>query len=365
MLALVGGTVYEDPDHDPYEDAIVLIDGDAIVNVGIATSADAQRIDCSGLKIVAGFWNSHVHFFERKWADAANIPDDEVKQQMVDTFSRYGFTTVFDLGSPLANTLTLRERTDVVRIFTTGHGLIPPNALPPESVLAVMGVMNFPMAEVSEGIGASDAVRKLLADGADGIKAFASSPRGAMSKFAMRPACVVAQAAHKPFFVHPNSNDDIALAVECGATVIAHTTPRSPVWEDTLVWSMVERNVALTPTLSLWEHYARHDRLSTQQRIVDTALAQLRAFRLAGGTVLFGTDLGAVDPDPTPELALMRRSGMRFPDILRSLTTNPSTRFTGRPPRVRAGEPADVVVMRDFDDVVMTIRAGKITYAES
>jgi len=156
-----------------------------------------------------------------------------------------------------------------------------------------------------------------------------------------------------------------ALAVDCGADVIAHTTPRSPVWDDALVSSMVERNVALTPTLSLWQSYARHDRVSMQHRIVETEVAQLRAFRLAGGTILFGTDLGAVDPDPAPELALMRASGMRFPDILRSLTADPSMRFTGRPARVRAGEPADLVVMRDFDDIVMTIRAGKITYARS
>jgi len=365
MLELAGGDVYEDPDRDPYRDAIVVIDGDEIVNVGIASVNGAQRIDCTGLKITAGFWNSHVHFFERKWADAANLPDDELKQQMVDTFSRYCFTTVFDLGSPLANTQALRERTDVVRIFTTGNGLIPPNALPPEGVLAVMGVMNFPMYEVTDGITASEAVWKLLADRADAIKVFASSPRGTMSKFAMRAAATAAHAAHKQLFVHPSSNDDIALAVDCGADVIAHTTPRSPVWDDKLVWAMVERNVALTPTLSLWQSYARHDRVSMQQRIVETEVAQLRAFRLAGGTILFGTDLGAVDPDPAPELALMRASGMRFPDILRSLTADPSMRFTGRPARVRAGEPADLVVMRDFDDIVMTIRAGKITYARS
>ncbi|MGZ5042872.1 MAG: hypothetical protein ACXWBQ_19185 [Usitatibacter sp.] len=36
----------------------------------------------------------------------------------------------------------------------------------------------------------------------------------------------------------------------------------------------------------------------------------------AGGTVLFGTDLGAVDPDPSEEYALMARLGMRSGQVV-------------------------------------------------
>jgi hypothetical protein len=56
-------------------------------------------LDCSGLTITAGFWNSHVHFFERKWANAATIPAPELTRQLQEMLTRYGFTSVFDLGS--------------------------------------------------------------------------------------------------------------------------------------------------------------------------------------------------------------------------------------------------------------------------
>lgn len=47
---------------------------------------------------------------------------------------------------------------------------------------------------------------------------------------------------------------------------------------------------------------------------------QLRAGIASGGTVLFGTDLGAVDPDPSEEHVLMAQAGMSFSQILASLT---------------------------------------------
>jgi hypothetical protein len=40
-----------------------------------------------------------VHFFERKWANAATIPAPQLELQLCDTFMRYGFTSAFDLSS--------------------------------------------------------------------------------------------------------------------------------------------------------------------------------------------------------------------------------------------------------------------------
>jgi hypothetical protein len=48
---------------------------------------------------------------------------------------------------------------------------------------------------------------------------------------------------------------------------------------------------------------------------------------LPGGTVLFGTGLGAMVYDPGEEYALMARAGMNFSEILASLTTAPVARF--------------------------------------
>ena len=77
-VALVGGTIYPSPTEPPIPDGVVVIENGRISAVG---QGDTMRVpdgiatlECSGSTITAGFWNSHVHFFENQWADAASIP---------------------------------------------------------------------------------------------------------------------------------------------------------------------------------------------------------------------------------------------------------------------------------------------------
>lgn len=138
---------------------------------------------------------------------------------------------------------------------------------------------------------------------------------------------------------------------------------------------MKERPVALTPTLTLWKYFLRHDRLSTQEQLVNTAIGQLRAWLASGGIVLFGTDLGAVEHDPSEEYALMAEAGMSFRQILASLTTAPAERFgeSKQLGQVTAGLQADLVILKNDPSkniralaaVEYTVRAGKIIYRAS
>jgi imidazolonepropionase-like amidohydrolase len=128
---------------------------------------------------------------------------------------------------------------------------------------------------------------------------------------------------------------------------------------------MKEHRVALIPTLWIWKWYWRHERRSEQDKMVQTEVGQLRDWLAGGGTVLFGTDLGAVDPDPGEEFALMAQAGMNFREILASLTTAPAERFgkSNELGRVAAGLRADLTVFKDvFTDVQYTLRDGKIIY---
>ena len=99
-------------------------------------------------------------------------------------------------------------------------------------------------------------------------------------------------------------------------------------WSDSLVRRMVKAGVALIPTLKLWRYELRSARLAFSRPFVQAGVDQLRAFRRAGGTVLFGTDVGyMLDYDPAEEYALMAQAGLSFADILASLTTNPARVF--------------------------------------
>jgi imidazolonepropionase-like amidohydrolase len=380
--ALVGATIYVSPTETPIRDAVVLIKGERIVSVGSRAQMQfpetAHVLDCSGLTITAGLWNSHVHFFERKWADVAGIPAPELGRQLQDMLTRYGFTSVFDTGSVWENTRRLRDRIDSGEvpgptIRTTGEGLVPPGALPSDQVLGMMGVMKLPAPEIADAAQAAAAAKKLLDAGVDGIKIFASAPRSApLPESMFQAAANEAHRAGKPAFVHPNNATDVLSAVRGGVDIVAHTTPHSGPWDETLLAAMKEHRVALTPTLTLWKYYARHDRLSAQEKVTDTEIGQLRAWLAAEGTVLFGSDLGAVEYDPTEEYALMSEAGMTFPQILASLTTNPAERFgdANKRGRIAAGLQADLAVfhqdpavnLRALAHAKYTLRAGKIIY---
>lgn len=75
-LALVGAEVYPSPTAAPILDAVVVSSGGVITAIGrrgeIKPPPDARVIDCSGKTVVAGYWNSHVHFTQTMWKNAAN-----------------------------------------------------------------------------------------------------------------------------------------------------------------------------------------------------------------------------------------------------------------------------------------------------
>jgi imidazolonepropionase-like amidohydrolase len=131
----------------------------------------------------------------------------------------------------------------------------------------------------------------------------------------------------------------------------------------------------LTPTLTLWKSSMRHDRISAQDTLTAVAVGQLRAWVAAGGTVLFGTDIGAIEYDPIEEYTLMSRAGLGFRRILASLTTAPATQFgdAGRLGSIAAGLEADLVVLKSdpsrhvtgFADVAYTVQGGKVIYRRS
>jgi len=380
--ALVGATIYPSPTEAPIRDGVVLIQGEKIISVGpraqLQSPETAHVLDCFGLTITAGLWNSHVHFFERKWTDAAAITAPELSRQFQDMLTRYGFTSVFDTGSSWENTRRLRDRIDSgevpgPKIRSTGPGLVPPGAFPSDTVLGLMGLMKFPAPEIADPAQAAAAAKTLLDEGVDAIKLFASAQRGpALSESTIQAAVDEAHRANKPVFVHPNSATDVLTGVRGGVDIIAHTTPHSGPWDDTLIAAMKERRVALTPTLTLWKYYARHDRLSAQEKVINTEISQLRAWLAAGGEVLFGTDLGAVEYDSSEEYALMSQAGMSFAQILNSLTTAPAKRFgeSDRRGRVAPGLLADLTVFRQdpsanlraLTAIQYTLRSGKVIF---
>src|SRR5580693_101566 len=114
-LVMQGAKVYPSPTAQSIDNAMVLIHNGRIASVGIRNQLkvpkSAQVIDCTGKVIVAGFWNSHVHF-ENGWQDVPHMPAEKAEALMQAMLTRWGFTTVWDLGSVPNNTLALRRRVE-------------------------------------------------------------------------------------------------------------------------------------------------------------------------------------------------------------------------------------------------------------
>ena len=67
-LAIQGARIYTSPDAAPIEDGTIVVQDGKIVAVGtdVAVPAGAQIVPCDHCVVMAGFWNAHVHFTERK-----------------------------------------------------------------------------------------------------------------------------------------------------------------------------------------------------------------------------------------------------------------------------------------------------------
>jgi imidazolonepropionase-like amidohydrolase len=393
-LALVGAKIYPSPTAAPIANGVVLVRDGKIAAVGTAgkvrVPAGAEKLDCTSLVITAGFQNSHVHFTEPKWDDAAHQPTSKLSSQLADMFTRYGFTTVVDLASFLDNTVALRSRVEsgeVVgpRILTAGEPLYPAGGTPfyvkdslPPATIAFMESNLEPATPTA----AVAVVQHDIAGGADVIKLFTGSLISPTDVKPMPPdvAAAAVDEAHRHnrlVFAHPSNLEGLEIALDAGVDVAAHTTPMSGKWSDALIAEMKAHHMSLIPTLMLWisEAMKAGDTPAQAQHFANAGVGQLGQYERAGGQILFGTDVGYMpDYDPTEEYVLMARAITPM-QILASLTTAPAARFgeSKTRGRVAPGMDADLVVLaadpaadaQNFAKVRYTIRRGQVIYRDS
>jgi imidazolonepropionase-like amidohydrolase len=328
------------------------------------------------------------------WTDPATVPASDLTRQFQMMLTQYGFTSVFDIWSSLENTRQLRDRVESgevagPRIRFTGPAMFPRGPgqtaqmeLSSTATWATQGFMpqeRIQLSRVAEVAEAVEVARKLLDGGADGLKFYTGlggRNGAALSDSVIQALVKEGHGRGKPVFAHPGSAAALVASVQAGADVMAHTTPSSGPWDDTVLAVMTKARVALIPTLSFWRYQVRHERISAADVLEETAIGQLRSWAGAGGVVLFGTDLGWVTTyDPTGEYVLMAKAGMTFPQILASLTTAPAERFgaSGQLGRIAPGLTADLTVLRSDPSkdiralaaVDYTIRDGKVIFRSS
>ncbi len=388
-LAIVDARVYPAPDAAPIEPGTVLMRDGRITAVGpsatLTVPAGATVIDGKGRFVTAGFWNSHVHFLALPLREAATRPASELDAALNTMLTRWGFTTVFDVASLNGSARALRKRIEAGEV--TGPAILNvdapffPKDGTPIYVRALLKEIGAPSAEVASPDQARARARQQLAEGADGVKLFTGSVvGGAIGVLPMdidiaRAVVAEAHRAGKPAFAHPSDMAGLEVSLASGVDVLAHTTPFSGPWDAALVQRLRAANLALIPTLTLFEAELRREAVPDQviARFIADATQQVQMFAAAGGTVLFGTDAGYIDQfDTRRELELVARAGLDWRQILASLTTAPAGRFGEgkRKGRIAPGMEADLVLLgtdpavdvMGYSNVQATIRSGRVIY---
>jgi len=386
-VALTHARVYASPGAAAVDDATVVVREGRIVAIGrgLPVPKGMQVLHCSGMSVTAGLWNSHVHILPVKFLHADTKTGAELSTAFQEMLTGWGFTSVFDVASVLANTENLRTRIAAgeilgPRILTTGEPFFPQNGVP----IYVKGYLKENHITLPDDATTADAVARVkrqVDEGADAIKIFAGSiQEHSVLMMPLQQAQAIVKEAHslhRQVFEHPTNLAGVQIALESGVDVLAHVTSQlGEDWTPALVARMRAQKMAVIPTLTLFDVEAQKGGYSPAEakKFADIAAGRLRVFNQAGGEILFGTDVGYIYHfDTAEEYTLMQRAGMRFAQILASLTTNPAGRFgyASHSGRVAKGMDGDLTVflgdpasdITAFSRVRYTVRGGKVIFA--
>lgn len=372
---MVHANVYTAPDAVELHDATVLIRSGKIAAVGqhVSIPEGIHRLDAAGAVVTAGFWNTHVHFVEPKWADAGHLATTALARQLEEMLTHSGFTTVVDTGSDTANTAALRRRIESgevpgPRIYTAGIPLYPPHALP-YYLNDLPSELRNRLHQPATPAEAVAAVQENIAAGSDITKLFTGSIAAPnhivpMSVPIATAAVEEAHRHHQLVFSHTTNLEGTKVAVASGVDVLAHAPEVVRGIHDAFLRQLIAQHMAIIPTLKLF---------SEDADIADIRKVVLRFHRL-GGVLMFGTDTGFLtDYDVSEEYRQLSLAGLGFREILAMLTTAPAGRFGigDRCGEIAAGYEGDLTILAAdpafgspgaFTDVRYTVRAGRVIF---
>jgi imidazolonepropionase-like amidohydrolase len=388
-MAIVGARVVPAPDAEVIASGTVVIRDGRIVAVGASERIDVpdgmEVVDGRGATLVAGFWNSHVHFLTPQTREPASLPAEAVETSLEAMLTRWGFTTVFDISSIGGAAAAMGNRIEAgeVRgpeILYVDTPFFPAGGTP-VYVRDLFVEMGAPSAEVADAAEAVARATRQLQAGAHGVKLFAGAILGGEADVLpmdVAIATAIVEAAHragKPAFAHPTNVAGLEVSLASGVDILSHTTPVSGPWDEAMVQRLRAADIALTPTLTLFDHELRRENAPQEviDRFLGNATQQVRALHAAGGDILFGTDVDFIQHyDTRREFELLEASGLDWRAILATLTTTPARRFgqADRKGRIAPGMQADLVLLDGdpatdvavFSRVRQVVRAGRELY---
>jgi imidazolonepropionase-like amidohydrolase len=253
-VALTGGMLLDGYEVPPIHHATVLIEGNHIVQAGRAEDvkipAGTTIIDTSGQTMMPGMIELHAHLvivghgdYNRwfKWLDdhKDKWPIEKVMDLSAKQLLMAGITSAVDLGSPLKESISIRERvkrneTPGPRLTVSGPWIIPEYAIfPPQMQIKIKNAAE-----------AAKATEANIAGGVDIIKA-----QGGLDYDELK---AIADTAHaKNIKVHAHLYEEQATrdALKAGIDVLQHVGSGGyPAYSPDLVHAIADLGRPVVPT---------------------------------------------------------------------------------------------------------------------
>jgi imidazolonepropionase-like amidohydrolase len=346
---IAGATVVAGEDLVALTGRAVVVEDGVIARVAgrdVPAPDGAEVVDATGLTLMPGFIDAHVHI-------GFHAPHDVVAG---------GVTTVRDLGWPTGVIWPLASESrapgfDGPAILAVGPILTAPGGYPTRAGWAPPGTG----LEVPDAAAARAAVDRVRDEGAVAVKIALNPPVGPVFDAATLSAITTRAHEHGlKVTAHVWGLEQLHAALDARVDELAHMLLGPDKIPDGTIARMVSQGMAIVPTMSIRSGVDRW-----------RAIDNLRRFVEAGGTVVYGTDLGNSGPRPgidRREVAAMKWAGMSPRAIVASATTVAS-RWLGLEhiAAIEEGRPADLVAVagrplekaRDLTEVRMVWRAGR------
>jgi imidazolonepropionase-like amidohydrolase len=359
-LVLVGGTLIDGTGAPPLPNAVIAIRDGRIAAVGPANGAmfapGTPTRDVRGKTILPGFVNAHAH--------TDGLATDELK-----AWTRAGVTTIRDLGGPREELIvrgaevSTRNDPALPRLLVAGPIITVPGGHP----IPVYG----PSDEVLTVSGPQDArakVNELLDAGADVIKIAVSGRTDVrwpeLSDEEIGAITEAARARGAPVAAHIDRASALRRAVEHGIGDAAHM-PRDRIPDDAIAL-MVERRVALVPTIDVYEALAeeRGNAAEWRRATLPVMYDNLRRFAAAGGILALGDDYGNPGIElgmPLAEIGHWLAAGLSPMQVIVAATRGGAEvcGLAGEIGTVQAGKAADLLVV-DGDPLTEIEALGRV-----